>query len=133
MMPPPESGPPVPLSVTRVLPARRQALRAKRTFKDPNDGAEFKLYVTVGVDPADGRIGEIFIRSGGKAGKNSLLHRMLDAGAVMISHLLQRGMSLADVAAALGAGTPLAEAVALALELQKDVDAWPQAAARAAP
>lgn len=117
------------LSITRVLPARRQSLRAKWTFIDPQ-GGEFKLYVTVGIDPADGKIGEIFIRSGGQAGKNSMLHRMLDAGAVLISNLLQRGMNLDQIAEALGTETPLAEAVRMARQLQDDIAAWPEADAR---
>lgn len=122
----------VPLSVTRVLPPRRQSLRAKQTFVDPTDGAEFKLYVTVGIDPADGTIGEIFIRSGGKAGKNSLLHRLLDAGAVLASQLLQRGMSLDEIASALGTETPLAHAIEIARRLQVEIDGWPAGVARAA-
>jgi len=122
-----------PLSVTRVLPFRRQSLRAKRTFVDPHDPtSELKLYVTVGIDPADGKVGEIFARSGGKAGKNSMMHRMLDAGAIMVSHLLQRGMTLEQIAAAIGNDTPLAEVVKIAIELQAEIDAWPPGVARAA-
>lgn len=116
-----------PLAVSRVLPHRRQSLRAKHSYVV--DGAEFKLYVTVGIDPADGKVGEIFVRSGGGSGKNSMLHRLLDAGAVLISHCLQRGMTLDEVAASLGTETPLAEAVRIAGEMQRDVSAWPPGAA----
>jgi hypothetical protein len=117
-------------NITRRLPNRRQALRTKSVFTDPNDGAEFKLYITVGIDPADGKPAEIFIRSGGKAGKNSMLHRVLDAGAVLVSKLLQRGLRLEEIAAALGTETPLAEAVRIAAALEKEIDTWPEAAAR---
>jgi len=115
----------------RKLPPRRQSLRTKWTFADPQDGGAFKLYVTVGIDPADGKVGEIFIRPGGSAGKNSLLHRLLDDAAVLISHLLGRGMTLADVAKMLGSETPIAGAVRAAMQLQQDIDAWPPGVARA--
>ena len=113
-------------SVTRVLPRRRKSVREKLVFKDTTSAAEFKLYVTVGIDPADGKIGEIFIRSGGASGKNSMMHRMLDVEAVLASHLLQRGMSLETLAKAIGSDTPLADAVQIAIRLQKEeIDAWP--------
>lgn len=121
------------------LPPRRQALRARLEFRDPYNGADINLYVTAGIDPATGRIAELFLRPGGKMGKNSLLERTLDDAAMTLSHCLRRGMSLAELAEAMGCAradvggagpsSPVAAAVVEAMRMQEEIDRWPQGAA----
>jgi len=126
----------------RRLPNRRQAIRHKLEFLDPFSKAAIALYVTGGIDPADGTVREIFIRPGGAGGKNSLMERGLDDAAVALSHCLQRGMTVYDLAAALGhpepttsiaSASPVAEAVIAATRMQADINSWPEGAAQISP
>lgn len=123
------------------MPNRRQALRARLEFRDPFNGADINLYVTAGIDPETGRIAELFLRPGGRMGKNSLLERVLDDTAMALSHAIRRGVSLAELAAAMGCGqaptsgeaapadSPVAAALVEAMRMQDEIDRWPQGAA----
>lgn len=125
----------------RRLPGRRQAIRHKLEFTDPFSQAAIALYVTGGIDPADGTVREIFIRPGGAGGKNSLMERVLDDAAVALSQCLQRGMTVYELAAALGhpedttsiaSASPVVEAVIAATRMQAELNGWPEGAARIA-
>lgn len=126
----------------RKLPNRRQSVRHKLDFVDLFTGAGMSFYVSGGVDPVDGTIREIFIRPGGKLGKNSLLERTLDDAAVALSHCLQFGMTVYELAAALGhredtvnvnAASPIAAAVVAAARMQAEINGWPPGAAMLRP
>lgn len=117
----------------RKLPTRRQEMRERIDWIDPHNGAVMGVYVGGGIDPADGTIREIFLRPAGKLGKNSLLERMLDAAAVSLSFNLQYGMTVYELADALGAArsttqlgnaSPVEEALIQAARFQAEINGW---------
>ncbi len=74
---------------------------------------EHRIHVSVGRHPADGRAVEVFARLG-RSG--SLLDSLLDEGSILISRLLQAGVSPAEIAKGFGragdeAETPLGAVV----------------------
>jgi hypothetical protein len=74
------------------LPDRRHAITERVTWGP--EGA-FELEVTVGIDPATGRVSEVFI-DGHKSG--SALEATMDDAAILASVLLQSGYRAADLA-----------------------------------
>lgn len=89
------------MSARQRLEPRRWGLVVTARYSEPGR-IEIKLYITVGIDRATLRVGEVFARPGGEAGKFSLLERTLDDIAPIISHLLQRGAAPDEVAKSLG-------------------------------
>ncbi len=131
-----------PRAPRRKLPNRRQAVRDRLDWIDPASGNVMAIYVGAGVDPVDGTVREIFMRPAGKLGKQSLLERILDAAAVSLSLNLQFGMTVYELADALGAAqsttnlgnaSPIEEAVIHACRLQAQINGWPPGAATMRP
>lgn len=131
-----------PRAPRRKLPPRRQAMLDRLEWVDPQTQSTMALYVRVGIDPVDGTVREIFMRPAGKLGKNSLLERMLDAAGVALSFCLQYGMTVYELADALGAAqsttnlgnaSPIEEAVIHACRLQAQINGWPPGAATMRP
>jgi hypothetical protein len=101
-----------------MLPSRREALSYWFKFVDQN-GAEQRYHATIGFydGVAGGRVGEIFLN-------NERIDSLLDAyasdSATLASHLIQRGLSLAEIGRMLkrnGNGSPaspLAQAIEIA-------------------
>lgn len=126
----------------RKLSSRRQGLKERIDWIDPHSGAVMGIYVGAGIDRVDGTIREIFMRPAGKLGKNSLLERILDACAVSLSFNLQYGMTVYELAGALGAAnsttqlgnaSPVEEALIAAARFQAAINGWPPGAATLQP
>lgn len=91
------------------LPPRRRCVTVKAplVFRAPGqaDAAELRhsFFVTVGFAP-DGRPAEIFVKAARDL--DSTIAHILDDAAVLISNLMQRGMSLREAHAAIGRQRP---------------------------
>ena len=90
--------------VREKLPDRRETLTRRVVFTAPGGRETFDLDISAGYvpgSPPDGRILEVFIHGTGKIG--SSLHYLLDDDGVLISLLLQHGMTPAGIRARIGA------------------------------
>lgn len=103
-----------PLALREPPPARRE--HDTLEFEYGPEGQAFKFTLRAGRDPATGRVIEIFVVD--ESRRQSQLNELLADGAISISHALQRGASVAELAHALArddgsAASPLGEALRL--------------------
>lgn len=90
----------------RPMPQRRPSVTRKVVL--PTAGGEHRFHVTLGRDPSDGRIVEAFYADGQKTGTE--LRASIEDACVLISLLLQRGVTLDEVSHSLGTVPILGEA-----------------------
>jgi len=133
----PDPRPPIP-GKREKLPDRRAQITRRIVFTAPGGAEPSALEVSAGYVPGclpDGRILEAFLHGTGKVG--SSLHYLLDDCGVMISLMLQHGMTPRGIRARLGApaeagGRPaslLAAVIDTLVEMQSEIDQTPGVAA----